>query len=69
MPQPIYRQGNSPSNHWIVAWVGPRAVLDAVMKRQIPSPSRESNPGNLIIKLSKAKVSGKYLLISFEIMF
>jgi hypothetical protein len=23
---------------------GPRAVLDAVMKRKIPSPRRESNP-------------------------
>jgi hypothetical protein len=24
--------------------VGPRAVLDAVVKRKIPSPHRESNP-------------------------
>jgi hypothetical protein len=24
--------------------VGPRAVLDAVVKRKIPSPRRESNP-------------------------
>jgi hypothetical protein len=30
--------------HWIGGWVGPRVVLDAVLKRQIPSPRRESNP-------------------------
>jgi hypothetical protein len=27
-------------------WVGPRAVLDTVVKRKIPSPRRESNPRN-----------------------
>jgi hypothetical protein len=30
--------------HWIGGWVGPRAVLDAVVKRKIPSRRRESNP-------------------------
>jgi hypothetical protein len=30
--------------HWIGGWVGPRAVLDPVVKRKIPSPRRESNP-------------------------
>jgi hypothetical protein len=30
--------------HWIGGWVGPIAVLDAVLKRKIPSPRRESNP-------------------------
>jgi hypothetical protein len=30
--------------HWIGGWVGPRAVLDAVVKRKIPSPHLESNP-------------------------
>jgi hypothetical protein len=25
-------------------WVGPRAVLDMVMKRKAPSPRRKSNP-------------------------
>jgi hypothetical protein len=28
--------------HWIGGWVGTRAVLDAVVKRKIPSPHRES---------------------------
>jgi hypothetical protein len=32
------------STRWIGGWVGPTAVLDAMVKRKIPSPSRESNP-------------------------
>jgi hypothetical protein len=34
----------APGTYWIGGWVGPRAVLDAVVKRKIPSPHRESNP-------------------------
>jgi hypothetical protein len=30
--------------HWIGGWVSHRAVLDAVVKRKIPSLCRESNP-------------------------
>jgi rubredoxin len=30
--------------HWIQGWMGPRAGLDAVVKRKIPSPCQESNP-------------------------
>jgi hypothetical protein len=30
--------------HWIGGWVGPRASMDAVAKRKIPSPFQESNP-------------------------
>jgi hypothetical protein len=33
-----------PSTRWIGGWVGTRAVLDAAVKRKIPSPRRESNP-------------------------
>jgi hypothetical protein len=33
----------APGTHWIGGWVGPRAVLDAVVKRKIPSPRRETN--------------------------
>jgi hypothetical protein len=32
--------------------VGPRAFLDAVVKRKIPSPSRESNPRTTIVHRS-----------------
>jgi hypothetical protein len=34
----------APRSHWIGGWVGPRAVMDAVVKRKIPSPRRELNP-------------------------
>jgi hypothetical protein len=30
--------------------LGPRAVLDAVVKRKIPSPRRESNPRSPIVQ-------------------
>jgi hypothetical protein len=36
--------------HWIGGWVGPRTVLDAVVKRKIPSPRRESKPRTPIVQ-------------------
>jgi hypothetical protein len=36
--------------HWIGDWVCSRAVLDAVVKRKIPSPRRESNPRTPIVQ-------------------
>jgi hypothetical protein len=40
----------APGSHWIGGWVGSRAVLDAVMKRKIPSPRRQSNPKTPIVQ-------------------
>jgi hypothetical protein len=34
----------APDTHWIGGWVGPRAALDAVVKRKITKPCRDSNP-------------------------
>jgi hypothetical protein len=42
--------GRAPGTHWIRGWVGPRTVLNAVVKRKIPSPRRESNPRTLIVQ-------------------
>jgi len=39
-----------PDTHWIGGWVGSRAVLDEVVKREIPSSRRESNPGIAIVQ-------------------
>jgi hypothetical protein len=36
--------------HWTGGWVGPRACLDAVSKRKIPSPRRGSNPDQSIVQ-------------------
>jgi len=41
----------APGTHWIGGWMGPRAVLDAVVKRKIPSPRRESNPRTPIVAI------------------
>jgi hypothetical protein len=41
---------SDPGTHRIGGWVGPRAVLNAVVKRKIPSPHRESNPRTPIIQ-------------------
>jgi len=32
-PRPLYLQGRAPGTHWLGGWVGPRAVLDTVVKR------------------------------------
>jgi hypothetical protein len=36
--------------HCLGDWVGPRAVLDWVVKRKIPSPRRESKPRIVIVQ-------------------
>jgi hypothetical protein len=36
--------------HWITGWMGPRAVLDAVVKRKISIPSWEWNPRTPIVQ-------------------
>jgi hypothetical protein len=34
----------APATHWIAGWVDPRAGLDTVVKRKIPSPCQNSSP-------------------------
>jgi hypothetical protein len=41
-----------PGTNWMGGWIGPRAVLDTVVKRKIPSPHRESNPRTPIADLN-----------------
>jgi hypothetical protein len=49
-PSRFTPRGRAPSTHLIGGWVGPRAVLDAVVKRKIPSPHRESNPRTPVVQ-------------------
>jgi hypothetical protein len=44
------RRKRAPGTHWIGGRVGPRARLDAVVKRKIPSPQWESNPRTPIVQ-------------------
>jgi hypothetical protein len=37
----------APGTYWIESWVGPRAGMEAVKKRKISHPRRESNSGRL----------------------
>jgi hypothetical protein len=48
--RPLYPQEKSLCFPLDRGWVGPRAVLDAVVKRKIPSPRRESNPRTPIVQ-------------------
>jgi hypothetical protein len=50
MPRPLYPQGKSPWCPLNRRWVDPRTLLDAVVKRKIPSPRRESNPRTPIVQ-------------------
>jgi hypothetical protein len=45
----------APGNSCIGGWVGPRAGLDAVEKRKIPSPLQESNPQTPIVQATSKK--------------
>jgi len=48
--------------------VGPRAFLDAVVERKIPSLRRESNPRTPIIHPSFRKYGYNFILISTKVV-
>jgi hypothetical protein len=43
-PRQIYPRKRARGTHWIGGWIGPRACLEAVEKKKISCPCRESNP-------------------------
>jgi hypothetical protein len=49
-PDRFIPRERAPGTHWTGGWVRPRAGLDAVVKRKIPSPRRESNPRTPIVQ-------------------
>jgi hypothetical protein len=50
VPAALLPGKESPFIHWIGGWVGPRGVLDAVVKRKIPRPRRESKSRTSIVQ-------------------
>jgi hypothetical protein len=67
-PRPLYPQGKSPGTPCIGGWVGPRAVLDAVVKRRIHI-ARNQNKKNLINgKEKKSKGTQEYSLIQYLLL-
>jgi len=49
-PAALSPRERAPGTHWIGSWVCHRAILDAVVRRKIPSPYRELNPITLLIQ-------------------
>jgi hypothetical protein len=47
----------APDTQCIGGWVGPRAGLDMVSERKIPSPRRESNPDHLIVQPTVSRLA------------
>jgi hypothetical protein len=63
-PWPLYPRLIAPGIHWI------GAVLDAVVKRKIPSPRREPNPRTPIVQHVAQRYTKIYKLIKREqVMF
>jgi hypothetical protein len=50
LPSHFTPREKAPGTHWIGDWVGPRAILDVVVKRKIPNPHQELNPRTPIIQ-------------------
>jgi hypothetical protein len=50
VPAALPNRERAPNIHWIGGWVDPRANLDMVLRRKIPSPCRESNTDHLIVQ-------------------
>jgi hypothetical protein len=49
-PAPLHPRERAPGTYYIGGWVGPRAVLHAVVKRKIPNSRWESNPRTSIVQ-------------------
>jgi len=63
-PDGFTTRERAPGTHWIGGWVDPPAVLDAVVKRKIPSPRRKSNTRTPIVSLPMSRTGLKFLRIS-----
>jgi hypothetical protein len=57
--------GKVPCTHRIGGWVGPRAFLDAVVKRKIPSPRRESNLRTPIVQPVAQRYTDIYAYLTY----
>jgi hypothetical protein len=53
-PAALPLRERDPGTNWVGGWVDPKAVLDAVVKRKIPSLRRESSPRTSIIHLARS---------------
>jgi hypothetical protein len=63
MPLPLYPRERDPVTHWTGGWAGHRTGLEAVVKRKIPRPFRDSNPQSHSPWLSAIPLSYPRVLI------
>jgi hypothetical protein len=64
-PTALPPRDTAPDTHWIGGWMGPRAVLNTVAKRKIPS--RTKNVSKVLLYHSEYHVIIKYIrFISFK---
>jgi hypothetical protein len=65
-PAALLPRERAPGTHWIGGWVGPRASLDTVVKRKIPSPCWESNSGTPIVQPVAQQIAVNMYLLYFK---
>jgi hypothetical protein len=49
-PGRFTQRERAPGTHCTGSWAGPRAGLDTVVRRKIPSPRRDSNPREHLVR-------------------
>jgi hypothetical protein len=59
----------APGTHWLGGWVGPRAILDVVVKNKIPSLHQELNPRTPIVQPVAQHYSNRATIKKQEIKF
>jgi hypothetical protein len=60
--------GKDPCNHWIRAWVGPRAGADAMAKRKFPAHARIKSR-SLVTILTELTQLQIYSILKANMMF
>jgi hypothetical protein len=71
LPDRFTPRERAPGTHWIGGWVGPRVVLDAVVKRKIPIPFQNKNTQSSMQwkeNFAKKKISNNVNAISKHTM-
>jgi hypothetical protein len=71
-PSRFTSRERAPGTRWIGGWVGPRAVMEAVVKWTIPISRRESNPRTPIVQpvaLYGLSCHGSYELGKVKVKF
>jgi len=61
-PAALHPRKEASRTHWIGGWVGPRAILDAAVKRKFPSPRENGNLEPRTLRLYETNLTNLYQL-------